>query len=108
MSGIECKVLICVCSAAQAIERGGALLFYRAMKGEPVNTHAAICSRSEMKTVEIYDILHQATGLAILPEKISLESLPVVMRHGYEAIIANDEKFTQEQLLEVIDHGNKG
>lgn len=106
MSGIECKVIACICGAAQLIEKGNVLLAYRQAEGETINERGAILMQIKNENIEIYDILHQATGLALLPAKVTRESLPVVMRQGYEAIIANDEKFTQEQLVLVIEHGN--
>lgn len=106
MSGISCKVIACVCGAAQLIEKGNTVLSYRQAEGETINEHGAILQQIKNENIEIYDILHQATGLSLLPAKVTRESLPVVMRQGYEAIIANDEKFTQEQLVLVIEHGN--
>lgn len=106
MSGIECKVILCICGAAQSIEKGNVLLAYRQAEGETINEHGAILTQIKNENIEIYNILFDATGLALLPTKVTRESLPVVMRQGYEAIIANDEKFTQKQLALVIEHGN--
>lgn len=106
MSGGGCKVILCICAAAQSVERGNVLLAYRQAEGETINEHGAILQQIKNENIEIYDILHQSTGLSLLPSKVTRESLPVVMRQGYEAILANDEKFTQEQLVLVIEHGN--
>lgn len=105
MSGVKCKVIACVCGAAQEIEKGNTLLAYRQSEGEQIKEHPALIEQIKSENDCIYDILRQATELDLLPLKITRLSLPLVMRQGYQAIIENDDSFTDEQLEGVISHG---
>jgi hypothetical protein len=106
MSGTKCKVIACVCGAAQMIEKGNTVLAYRQSEGEPVDFHQQLLNSIEAENVSIYRILYNATGLQLLPQTVTRESMPTIMRQGYQAIITNEDRFTEAQLEQVVTHGN--
>lgn len=107
MGSAGCKVILCICSAAQVMERGNALLAYRQSEGETVDEHQHIIDLIKNQVTGMYEVINQRTSLGLIPDLSSRRSMPVAMREGYEAVIAQDQLFDQEHLVLIIEHGNE-
>lgn len=106
MGGIGCKVVLCICSAAQSVERGNTLLAYRVSESESIEEHPSLIEAMRIETLAICSIIHDATRIAITIPTKNRRALPVVMREAYETFLANDDKFTEQQIVGIIYHGN--
>lgn len=102
-----CKVILCICAAAQVLERTNEMMAYREAEGETVLDHGHVLDLIRDEVTGMYEIINTATSLSLVADLSTRRSMPVAMREGYKAVIANDEDFSDEKLQAVIDRGTK-